>query len=265
MIVFVSADYLQLDKGWIIGGLLGLGWLFFTGLANDIVERVSGSSRESEVDLGKKCELISFNDAVANELMKIRSDLIAIKIKQNNNNGWDNISSDFMQLYLTYNAYPSCFLCTYLETPEDYSEADKYQGMIIIVLAGDINLDDFWEVKFDADILRQLNSYRRSKITTGKKLSVFICEDKRDRSCTSERSAKVLSIEETRHGESVLVTLEIDLDTVWDDLYWRPEESKGKYKIIRKIEISTYPPVRHNCEFVADKESPKESTILTTD
>lgn len=260
MIIFVA--YFGIDKIWFIYGLLGLGWLFFTGLANDIVERISGSIKKCDSNLGSesKYDLVSFNDAVANELMRIRSDLVNIKIKQSNL-GWNNISKDFLQMFWTFNVYPSSFLCTYLETPEDYANSDSYQGKIILILENDINLDYFWEVKFDAEALRKLNSIKRSKIESGMAISVFVCEDKNDTASTSERSAEVLSIQKDGWLDDICVTLEINLDTVWDHLQWRPEEYVGRHKIIRKIKVSTYRYDNNYCDFVLDKKEVDSKSI----
>jgi hypothetical protein len=195
----------------------------------------------------KKRRLVSFDDAVADELMRIRSDLVHIQIKQDKR-GWNMIPDDFLQLFWMYCRYPSNFLCVEHKTPNDT------WGKIIIVLNDDINIDNFWEVRFDAEQLREINSSGTSEITKGMNLSIFICESNDDNFCAHQRDAKVLSIEEDTSRESIFITLEINLDTIWDDQYWRREEDVGKDIITRKIEIHRFQPSRKWCNFILDKK-----------
>ncbi|MFZ2315514.1 MAG: hypothetical protein WAW86_07645 [Gammaproteobacteria bacterium] len=200
----------------------------------EILERLSEITKKDETN-----KLIPFNDVIAEELMRIRFDLTNIKIKQDNL-GWNKISDEFLRMFLTYNSYNSSFLCSNLKKPEGYDKPDRYQGKIIIVLDQDINIDDFWDVKFDEETLRGINTSKIHEIKSGMSFTVFIAEDKDEDNCdTYLRYAKILSIEESSFSESYLITLEIDMKTVLDNLYHSFSGEKDN-KIIRKIDVPTW-------------------------
>lgn len=177
--------------------------------------------------------LAPFNDAVAEELMRIRSDLVSIKVKQDKLE-W-GMSHDFLRMYWMYKVYSHSFLC------KAYKISDDRWGKIIIAL-DETNLDEFWPVRFDAEALRKINSQKTYRIRANTTLSVYICEPELDY-FENERRAKILSIEKNNSYSdynSLSITIEINLDTILDDLYCRPKEDIGKNKIIRTIDINHY-------------------------
>lgn len=265
-----------MNKTWIIYGLIGFGWLFFTSLANDIFERISGKDEICETGRGekhKKYNLVSFNDALAQEVIKIKSDLIKIRLNQDNYGedvappslksranyenycDWSEAREnvDFFGMWIMCTKYPSSFLCNMYKTPTGS------WGRIIIALDG-IYPDEIFNLggelgDFDAKQLRQLHSYKIHKIKKDMKFSVSVCEPGEIAYPNKIRSAVILSINEDSKYD-YLLTIEISLYS-YDERAWHI--SSRDEKIIRSFGV-----ISHKfCDFILDKEHvDKEEDVL---
>lgn len=261
-------DFFDLNKIWAFYGLLGLAWLFFSDLANNIVERISGTT--------EKNKLLLFNDAVSNELMRIRSDLVNIRLNQDRY-GDDSIPplraqesyetpgewlyarscNKFLRMYWMCNEYSSSFQCQPYKTPEGT------WGMIIINLHDhDANetCNDIFLREFDAEKLIKMHTHKMYKFVTGMNIQVYVYESGIIGHPGKLRNAKILSINKvTKYGdiEFDTITLEISLN----ELYHRPLFDGNEEKIIRTIELTK----NTSCDLVFDIETAtkKNSQSLT--
>lgn len=214
----------------------------------EILKIVSGIPKKYETCRGRKYNLISFDDAIADEIMRVRKNQINFKLMQDKFNqinmplGMDNAPDIFLRLYWLYLDYPYNAICKQYETPMgDW-------GLMIMVF-DKIYFDDT-ETKFDARELRKINSSKHHKFTKGIDLSVYIYEPELYKpqirffdTTDFERTAKILSIEGDTWEDSLNVTLEIkelNLDG----------EQFGE-AIIRKIDVNSYPE-----HFIPDKKRP---------
>ena len=72
---------------------------------NEIIESLSQNSYMPEKRHAERGErpfdLIPLNDAIANELMNIRLDLLHVKVEQGMKN-WENFPNEFIKIYLLY-------------------------------------------------------------------------------------------------------------------------------------------------------------------
>jgi len=254
MIVLVASPLLELSKIWGIYGLMGLGWLFFTGLANDIVERLTTSKAETaQTPQGTTYDLIAFNDAVAEELMRIRSDLVHIRLNQDNycegsfpaplqsraayetTGEWLQARehNDFFHLWLVSRKYSSSFLCGTYKAP------DESRGRFIVVnneIYPNEIFDDNSRVlsNFNSKELRGINSAKYHEFKKGMKIFMYLWESNEILFPLGIRTAKILSIrkDDSRDWSGPLVELEISLESC-DEMVLGDK----KEKIIRTVEM----------------------------
>ncbi len=196
----------------------------------------------------KEYELISFNNAIADEIMKIRLDLVAIKTKLNKKAGyWKNFPEDFVNIYLICLDYPYSAISAFYEAPNG-----KEGG--IVILLDDIPLDRYgnfdasaYTDSFDAETLRKVKTFKTNKIKAGMNLFVHLYENDDNENFGKyngkyNRDAKVITIEEAGSFDfdKVIVTLEIALISKSDCMGWCPnlDEKIEASKITRKIEMS---------------------------
>lgn len=200
--------------------------------------------------LGEKHKLPRFNDILADEIMKIRSELTEIRVAQRKftmkqYNSLYKAPENFIARYCLLLGYPSSAICTFYKTPKDK------EGRIIILLedipGGSIANDE----EYDLEKLRRMKSFKSTKIKKGMHLSVDLWEPKMKSHPEYDRDAEVLSIEDDDsydYGDKVL-TLKIYLDKESDHSYPVSEEDIEKSKIIRKIPIQSLMYSGHWLEF----------------
>lgn len=233
-----------------------------------VLEKLSDMVKEKKQQ--QKCSVASFNDAVANELMRIRSDLVSIRLNQDNY-GDDVIpqllasenyktpgewryarsSNEFLRMYWMCREYSSSFLCELYETP------DNIWGRIIINLhdfhANEISNNIFLR-ELDAEKLKKIHTHKMYKFVKGMSLQVYVYEPNEIGHPDRPRKATILSVNKiTKFGDIEIetLTLEIDLDF-------------GEEKIIRTIELKK----NTSCELVFDnndvikKQSPSPTKLF---
>ncbi len=209
------------------------------------------------IEKSKRWKKISFNDAIADELMRIRLDLTDLKIKQDKR-GWDNFPDEFLKMESMYHKYPYVGICDTYEDPEG-----KW-GKIIIDLGGkdwfEDRKDNIFYNQFDSDTLRKINSPKKIILKEGMYLTVHIHEDeiaKQYGDCIG-KGAKILSIEEGEDFGDLILSLEIHLRSSLDYDHYCPslpneKELIEKSKIIRKVAIFNY--FRHGIRLEEKKTS----------
>lgn len=192
-------------------------------------------------------KLPTFNDVIAKELMRVRSDLADIQTKQVKSEE-EKMPDNFLRLFILYFPYNSSFLCTAYQTPENQ------WGKIIMELDSSIDIDEHGHIEFDADTLKKMNSPKAIRqFKKDMNLSVYISEPGiNDAECS--RHAKIISIknDSSRLNDSVTITLEININTNYAEMYFSHFDSKNARKetITRDIRVSGYSNCRH---FKVDK------------
>lgn len=192
--------------------------------------------------------LPTFNDVVAKELMRIRSDLIGLRANQVECNDEEKVSDNFLQLFMLYLPYSSSFLCTVYKTP------NNQWGKIIMELDSSIDIDNHGLIKLDTETLKKINSTKVArKFKNGMNLPVYISEPGMNDAELS-RHAKIISIKNKSSAvdASVTITLEINVSTSYDEMYFSYDDSENANKetIIRNVEVSGFSSCRH---FKVDK------------
>lgn len=166
-------------------------------------------------------EMSSFSDAIANELIRIRSDLLDIKVKQKDK-GWECFPDEFLKIFWMYKSYNNSAVCQTYQTPDD-----KTGGIVILLdycdLIGFENSSDGAE-----ETLRKLNSQKENKILSGMELPVYIY-DPEFPDLFNPSMPKILSI--TKNGYCATIVLEID---TMDD-YWSTEKFTREIDIYRNV------------------------------
>lgn len=176
---------------------------------------------------------ISFNDAIADELMHIRMDLTELKLKQDKS-GLNDFPDEFLKMSAMYSQYPSIGICT------SYEDANHNRAKIIIDLSNDVSL---FKRPFNSITLRTIKSSKKRFLEEGMNLTVHLHENGIG-SCYG-KNAKILSIAKNSSDRSLLLTLEISLKSSveFDPLYpplANKQELMDPNNIIRKIKISNY-------------------------
>lgn len=229
--------YFAVNSGWTFAQMAFIGGVCVL-LVMSIVNHLEGGTRN---------ELPTFNDVIAKELMRIRSDLAGLRINQIECDD-EKISANFLQLFMLYFPYNSSFLCTAYQTP------NNQWGKIIMELDSSIDIDEHGRIEFDADTLKKINSSKAShQFKKGMNLSVYISEQGiNDPECS--RHAKIISIKNGSNAvdDSVTITLEINVSTNYHEMYFSYFDSKDAKKetIIREIRALGF---SSNLHFKADK------------
>jgi len=203
----------------------------------ELVDMLSLSPRTGKNIRSKRYTLASFNDSIAKEIMKIRSDLASIRVKLKDYGGLIKHSEEFAKLFAMCCKYPDTFLCTYVLSSAPHAKpSDLYSGNIIIILDNDLNIDENQNFDFSATELRMLNSSKKHKLSIGMNVSFYL-EDDQGKWSSSFANAKIVSVEENTNENSFyltdyILTLELCHDEEYSFMTNPPE------KKIRKVDIS---------------------------
>lgn len=187
-------------------------------------------------------ELISLDDAIVSELMRIRLDLICIKSKQfimenkDVRNKLVPFSEEFESIFSFFGNYPYAAICAVYPIPE----TKEYGGIVILLDYIDDDLLLPSEVK--AKTLRKIKSEKENKIEKGMRFPVYITDELFNNGYETVL-AEVMSV--ARDGISYDITLKITLSF---DYHYKEEE------LIRTITMydNSY------CDFVLDEDVGKE-------
>lgn len=238
---------------WAIGIGLYIGLILaYEYMANDIVDRVAkkinGDTKQStdydnrdfkERALNYEKRLIPFDDALSNELMRIRSDLVNLKKKQQSNGFPEEMPRELVRMWMMYYPYNSNVLCK-IYMPPGLSRND---GVIILVLDDSLEIDDP-EQRFNSELLREINTFHTHKFKKGMVFTVYYWEPE----CLEYKEgwATIISIEDDTYdlGKILNVTLEIAESS-------RPFYEPSSETITVKISLSRGE-ARH---FISDTES----------
>lgn len=192
-------------------------------------------------NVGDKFELISFNDAIAGELIKIRSDLVEIRTDQLRQDKdyvhLKNIPRNFWNLYNMCVQYPYSVIGTHYKTSSDK------EGWILILL-DEIPLDEYGNFNFEefnAESLMRMKSFKKTKINKDMNLTVHIYDPEYDKNFGYyHRQAKIISIKEGTDCYDVAISLEIAMVSESDHDYPVEENRIKKSKITREIKINPF-------------------------
>jgi hypothetical protein len=183
-------------------------------------------------------ELATVNDAIVKELMRLRLDVVELKINQemqafkkldkDMKPSWLAYPIEFATLYRMYQGYPDSAVCNFYNTP-----SGDYAGIIILL---DYTNDPDHPSEYNVEKLRKINAHKRNKIAEGDTVRVhlFDPEDIGDKFMARNIPAKVLSIQHIEDWSSECdLTLEIEIDDGDDG-----DRQQSPTTIIRKIRLS---------------------------
>ncbi|MBI2791356.1 MAG: hypothetical protein HYX61_05310 [Gammaproteobacteria bacterium] len=213
-----------------------ISFLYAKEILNALIQNGFTTNKKTNNRWGK----ISFNDAIADELMSLRFDLLEMKIKQDNL-GYDNIPTEFLKCLRMYSQYPYIGVC------DLYKTSDNERGGMIIDLSEHYwfsdCIDNIFYNTFDSETLRLIKSERKNKIKINTLLKVHMFENEIGE--VYARNAKIIDIKRREWPGNITLILEISiLDELDFDHYCPPlpdeAERIEKSKIIRKIDIHGY-------------------------
>lgn len=196
----------------------------------------------------KRWNKISFNDAISDEIMRLRSDLTELKIKHDKS-GWDSFPDEFLKMERMYYQYPYIGFC------DTYKNSKGEWGKIIVDLSDDDWFDDDYDNifsrGFNSETIRKIKSPKMRFLKKGMSLVVHIHEGEIVKdfgdpfgSCCG-KSAKIIAIHKGKYVGDITLTLEINLRSKSDFMHFcssldNEEELIEESKIIRKVKIYDY-------------------------
>ena len=121
---FFSGPDINIKHMFILSGLVTFSYYLCQILG--MLSLIPFTSKTMQGRIEKKYTLISFNDAVAKELMRLQETVLQLKVSQPyyKKNG---LSESFWSIYFKCNNYPESFICTWLEKPDDSPDQKKHE------------------------------------------------------------------------------------------------------------------------------------------
>lgn len=176
---------------------------------------------------------MSLNDAIADELIRIRVDLTELRLKQDKSE-WNDLPDEFLKMSALYSQYPYIGICA------SYEDAHHHPAKIIIDLSDDVSI---FNRPLNSITLRTLKSPKKRFLKEGMNLTVHLHEN--ETGTCYHKNAKILALRKNSSDKSLLLTLEVSLQSpIESNRIYSAHDNKqallNQSNIIRKIRINNY-------------------------